>query len=98
MNENDLYDFVTNLPVQDNYSPQDRYADFRQLFSTDQGQRVLREMLAWGHFFRSPVLGTPVDLNLLAIKTGEANFARRLLATINIEPPAQPTKATRKTK
>lgn len=88
--DEELLQIVASLPATEGYTPQDRYADFRQVFGTDQGQRVLAEILSWGRLFRTPSLGSPVDPYKAMLLLGEANIAKRLLTTYNYEPPQQP--------
>lgn len=88
-------DYISSLPVTENYTPRDKYQDFHQLFSTDQGQRVLREILSWGRMFSTPITGSPVDPYLSHVRIGEANIAIKLLSVISNEPPEQPTKVKR---
>lgn len=87
--DEELLKLVTSLPNVQGYSPQQRYQDFRQLFGTDQGQRVLAEIVSWGKLFRTPSLGNPVDPAKAVLVLGEANIAKRLLFTYNFEPPEQ---------
>lgn len=92
---NSELDILASLPSAEGYTPMDRYRDFKKVFSTDEGKKVLREILAWGRMFRSPVLGKPIDPYAMAIAFGERNIALKLLATINDEPKEQ-VKQTRK--
>jgi hypothetical protein len=94
----DLLDMLSSLPSQDGYTPMDRYRDFRKLFlGSDEGKRVLREVLSWGRMFRAPALGNPIDSHRMAVAFGERNIALKLMATINIEPTAQPKPTRKKT-
>ncbi len=63
---------------------------------SSEGKRVLREIISWGRILKSPVLTNPVDPYLLAIQEGERNIVRRLLVTINMEPPEPPTQSKRR--
>ena len=90
MDENELLAFITRLPDVSGYSAKERYDDFRLVFGTDQGQRVMAEILAWGKLFRMPHLGNPVDSNKNLIITGERNMAIKLIAAYNVEPGQQP--------
>lgn len=95
----DEFDFLDQLPATDNYTPLDRYRDFRAVFlASEQGRRVLHEILGWGHMFRpSFVGGGQVDPYRLAIREGERHMALRLLTTIKAEPRANmPTRANTK--
>ena len=89
-------DYLASLPIAENYSPRDKYQDFHQLFSTDQGQRVLREILSWGRMFATPITSSPIDPYLSHVRIGEANIALKLLSTINNEPLEQQTKTRNK--
>ncbi len=92
----ELLDSLNELPATNNYSSKDRYADFRQLFTgSEQGKRVYRELLAWGKMFSSSVSGNPIDTNRVIFAEGHRNFIIKLIAAVNIEPPEQPTKATK---
>jgi len=94
MNELEI---LLSLPATENYSPSDRYRDFRKVFmATPEGKRVLREILAWGHMFRSSVTGSPIDPYRTHVADGERNIALRVLSTVTTEPKAQPTRANSK--
>ena len=95
MNEAELLAELAALPSE-NYTPEDRYRDFRKLFTTEEGKRVFREVLAWGHLLQPSAHGNPVDPYLTHIREGEANIARRLLVTVMKEPPQKPAQQQRK--
>jgi len=79
------------------YSPRDKYHDFRRLFTeTAEGKRVFNEILSWGRLFKPSAIGTPVDAYAMAIREGERNMALRLLYTVNNEPHERPTKTRNK--
>ena len=91
----ELLDSLNDLPATDNYSAKDRYVDFRKLFTgSEQGQRVYRELLAWGKIFNVGIHGTPIDPYKMMIAEGHRNFATKLMAAVNIEPPEQPKQTT----
>ena len=94
--ETELLDELAALPSQEGYSPVERYQDFRKVFGTDEGKRVLREILAWGRMFRAPVLGKPIDPYAMAVAFGERNIALKLMATVHTEPPDKPQRARKK--
>ena len=97
MNETpDVLGMLQALHPVEGYAPMDRYRDFKDVFSTDQGKRVLREILSWGRVFRSPSFSSPIDPYAMAVTFGERNMALKLLATINHEPRTQATTAKRK--
>lgn len=96
MSQEDLLDMLESLPSQEGYTPTDRYRDFKKVFGTDEGKRVLREILSWGRMFRSPVLGKPIDPHAMAVAFGERNMALKLLATVHTEPPDKPQRARKK--
>ena len=90
---------LEDLPRTDNYSPKDRYADFRHVFTgSEQGKRVYRELLAWGRIFSVGISGNPIDPYRMMIAEGNRNFATKLMAAVNIEPPEHAVKATSRRK
>lgn len=92
----DILDTLSELPAPENYTPEDRYHDFRRVFTgSEEGKRVFREILSWGKLFRPSVIGTPIDPYAMAIREGERNIALRLLVTVNKEPPKRQPKAKR---
>ena len=97
MSDSDDLDLIAELPHSEGYTPQDRYRDFRAVFmSTEQGQRVLREILAWGHVFKPSVQAAgAIDPHRVTFAEGERNIALRLLTTINREPVDGPKQANR---
>lgn len=89
----DILETLESLPAAEQYTPQAKYEDFRALFmGSDQGRRVLREILAWGRMFKPAAIGTPVDPYAMAMREGERNMALRLLATVHTEPRGRPGK------
>lgn len=93
----ELLDSLSELPITENYTSKDRYNDFRKIFTgTEQGKRVYRELLSWGKLFNSPVQGNPIDPYRMAINVGHTNYAIKLMAAVNIDPPEQETKARKR--
>lgn len=85
------------IPNKEEYLPRDKYHDFRKIFTgTPEGERVFREILAWGRMFKPSIVASPVDPYMMAMKAGERNMALRLLYTVNNEPSELPTNTTRK--
>jgi hypothetical protein len=92
----DPHDTLASLPALENYSKKDQYHDFRQLFmGTDQGKRVLRQILEWGHLLRPSVARVPIDPYLTHMHEGERNIALKLLSTVHNEPPEPQAKQKR---
>ena len=99
MNETDLLAEITALPSSTGYTPEERYQDFRRIFTgSEEGKRVFREILSWAHLLQPSVRSTPIDPYLTHIREGEANIGRRLLITVTREPPDKPLTQTRKQK
>ncbi len=97
MAEPDILDFVMTLTGSKSYTPKERYHDFRRVFmETDEGRRVLREILSWGKLFQPGLMGNPIDPYLMAVHKGEQNMALRLLATVYNEPPERATQTLSK--
>ena len=86
---------LASLPAAEGYTPNDRWQDFRKLFTTDEGKRALREILSWCHLLKPSIIGSPIDPYLMAIREGERNIGLRLLDTINKEPRLKPERTTR---
>ena len=70
----------------------DRYRDFRRLFlDSEEGKRVLYEILSWGGMFRSAAPAANFDPYQTMFLNGQQDIAFRLLAAMNAEPSARPT-------
>lgn len=91
----DAFESLASLPSS-NYTPKERYHDFRKVFGTPEGQRVMREVLSWCHMFKPSVIGNPIDPYAVTMKEGERNIGLRLLSTFHNEPPERPEKTRRK--
>jgi hypothetical protein len=90
----ELLNSLSELPLNKDYSSKDRYDDFRQVFmGTEQGKRVYRELLSWGKLFSPSMHGSPIDPYHMAVVEGHRNFATKLMAAVNIDPPIKETKA-----
>lgn len=93
MTEFDILNEIAGLPSE-KYLPKERYHDFRKIFlGSNEGKRVLREIVSWGRLLKQPIIGNPIDPYSMAIQLGERNIALRLLATLFNEPPEPPTRA-----
>lgn len=94
--ESDLLNYLSSLPSQEGYTPVDKYRDFKKVFSTNEGKRVMLEIMTWGRMFRAPVLGKPIDPYAMAVAFGERNIALKLMATVYTEPVDKPQAQSRK--
>ena len=90
-----LAELLANLPSSE-YSPIDRYRDFRKVFGTAEGKRALNEIVSWGRILRTPVLGKPIDPYAMAVAFGERNMALKIIAAVYTEPVDKPAKQSRK--
>lgn len=95
MSDEQTLETLANLPTAEGYTPNDRFHDFKKLFTSDEGKRALREILSWCHLLKPSVIGSPVDSHLMAMREGERNIGLRLLATINNEPRPRPERTIR---
>ena len=78
---------ATSIAQQGEYTAMDKYRDMRKVFfGSDEGQRVFRELLSWGHMFKPSFQGGVIDPLRMAIHEGERNQALRLLATVTKQP------------
>ncbi len=79
------------------YTRIDEYRDFRAVFfgtsTPEQGQRVLKRILFWGHMWRTPKREDVYDTH---VAIGEQNLAMKIMAALNQEPKEQPTETTKR--
>lgn len=69
----------------------DRYRDFRRVFlETEQGRRVLYELLSWGHMYRSPARIANFDPYETMFHDGESHIAKMIISTMHAEPATRP--------
>lgn len=77
-------------------SDMDRFRDFRAVFmGNEQGKRVLRDILEWGHVWQSSMAPDP---NQVMFSEGERNLALKIMAAVHNEPVERPTHTNRKPK
>lgn len=88
----ELLEMLASLSVPENYDAVDRFHDFQAVFlDTDQGRRVLKQIMSWGHLLRSMSRRKPIDVNDILISEGERNMALRIFAVMLVEPPRRET-------
>lgn len=88
--EPDIDKFFASLtPVQlgASYTRMDRYRDFRRVFGTEDGKRVLWQIFEWTHMFRPIAVKDPHDTYR---RDGERNIGLKILAMMNAEPLGEP--------
>ncbi|MEW5705134.1 MAG: hypothetical protein AB1781_11210 [Pseudomonadota bacterium] len=68
--------------------------DYRDVFSTPEGERVLADLMTWCHAW-SPIEET--DPIRLAMATGEQNVAKRIAGLLAYRPEDYPATAKRQT-
>lgn len=79
-----FFESLMRARLGEGYGPVERYRDFRQVFASPAGRRVLWQILEWAHLFR-PV-AVRGDSNETYRRDGERNVGLRILATLNAEP------------
>ena len=68
----------------------DRHRDFRRVFlDSEQGKRVLYEVLAWSGMFRPSAQGN-YDTNETFFHEGQRDVALKIMFTVSTEPKARP--------
>ena len=89
-------EILADLSMPEDYDPLDRYNDFRKVFlETEQGRRVLRQVLGWGHLLKSHlIMPRPIDPYAILAVEGERNLALRIFSVMLVEPPERPDKQT----
>lgn len=73
--------------------PMDRYRDFRAVFGTDAGQRVLQDIMGFGNMFRGSVMGEQSHVTYKY--EGRRELALMILTTYTREPGAERPQAGR---
>jgi hypothetical protein len=90
-------EILAELSVPKDYNPLDRYSDFRKVFlETEQGRRVLKQILGWGHLLKSHLVRMPhpIDPYAVVAREGERNLAMHIFSVMLVEPPERPDKQT----
>lgn len=84
-------------PLPDGYNAQDRYRDFRRVLAdTEDGQRVLRQILEWCRIRRVMPPVAPLDPYLLAYHEGERHIGVNILLVMEREPKERPTQQAKR--
>lgn len=60
---------------------QQLHIDYKQVFGTEQGQRVLEDILAYGHVLE-PLIGS-TETNVVLIREGRRDMALTILQKLN---------------
>lgn len=79
-----FFEALMRARLGEGYGPVERYRDFRQVFASPAGRRVLWQILEWAHLFR-PV-AVRGDSSETYRRDGERNIGLRMLAVLNAEP------------
>ena len=89
----EFFALMGELPRGD-YSNMQRYQDFNTVFmGSQEGRRVLRELMYWARMFRRAIIPRPMDPLRLALDEGRRDVVAGILTTINHEPEHRPSKA-----
>lgn len=79
-------------PGKARYTKMDRYRDFRRVFmDSEQGRRVLYEILLWCHITRPSGPLAKYDPYETMFLDGERSIGINIMVTMNAEPSARPT-------
>lgn len=93
--EAEFADLAASHPGKHAYTDMDRYRDFRAVFlTTDQGKRVLHEILGRGHVLHA---GLTFEPHRLFFQEGERNIALWIFGKARVEPKALPVMQTKTT-
>ena len=96
MTEEPLFELIPQFEPPKNYTADDQYRDFRRVFlETDEGKRVLHQILSYCRLFQVISPGM-LSVELLANHNGERHVAKKILEAIYREPQQQPSVANRK--
>lgn len=66
------------------YRPIDRYRDFRAVFGTPEGKRVLLQIIDWAHMWEHIAL--PGDPHGTYLRDGRRDIGLKILKTMGAEP------------
>lgn len=84
-------------PGKNYYTKMDRYRDFQRVFlDSEQGKRVLYEILLWSHITRPSAPLAQFDPYETMFLDGERSIGIQIMATMNEEPPTRPTNTKEK--
>lgn len=85
-----LSELAAAHPGKGKYLAIDRYRDFRMVFlANEQGRRVLAEIVSWGYPTQSSARRANFDPYRTMYHDGERSITLKVMATINMEPPAE---------
>ena len=88
-------EILAELSVPEDYDAVDRYNDFRKVFlETEQGRRVLKQILGWGSLLKVHPVKSPIDPYLTERLEGQRNLSLKIFAIMLVEPPKRPDKQT----
>lgn len=78
------------------YNEVDRYQDFRQLFSSDQGTRVLLEIIRLSGIRKAAAPRSQYQTNETFFRDGARALGLHIIDIYNIEPNAKPATTRKK--
>ncbi len=94
-----LFDELARAPGE-KMSKRDRYQEYRALFlGSDQGRRVLRDIMDEAHSLGCPVpMNGQIDPLRAMVRIGEQNTVRNIINAMNAEPSPTPPQRPEKPK
>lgn len=93
----DIFDEIVGLGAvhPGAYPPMERYRDYRAVFmATDQGRRVLQDILLKAGFYHTALMSDPLDMGRVVAREGSRTLALDILNTTFKEPSDAPARAT----
>ena len=88
-------EILAGLSIPEEYDAIDRYSDFREVFlETEQGRRVLKQILGWGSLLKVHPMKSPIDPYMTERLEGQRNLALKIFAVMLVEPSKRPDKQT----
>ena len=92
---NDLFKELSAARL-DGRTDMDRYREFRAVFlGSEQGKRVLSDVLAWCHMGFSSIKPGPIDPYDVVRNEGARQVGLKITTAISAEPKAKPTQQNR---
>lgn len=90
-------ELLAEISIPHDYDPLSRYKDFRQVFlNSEEGRRVLRQILNWGNVLKPHPAGRPIDSATTERMEGGRALALLIFSVMLAEPPKKPDETTKR--
>lgn len=69
-----------------NEKSRERYADYKKVFSSEAGQRVVRDLIDTHYMLRPTYDAKDTNLNVVLVREGERSVILRILTILKVDP------------